>query len=216
MNTQPISIAKRRLGVFDEWLLRAIGYLDYLDYRVFRDRCTRGVAESIIKSVAEYYKDSKHRPDFRLIVKYAVLIASRECSECIDYDKLLKHSPRISSSILSKYDYLKKFYKPLDLHSYTKACIKRVVDCLVERGFMEATEREKLAVSTIELVDRLWSSKPTYAGKPLVLAGLCVYMAAEKQGLGIDLTAISSCIDRSVEDLRQLLRALRRRIQTYY
>ena len=215
MNTQSHGVAKRRLGVYDEWLLRAIGYLDYLDYRVFRDRCTRGVAESIIKSVAEHYKDSKHRPDFRLIVKYAILIASRECGECIDYDKLLRHSPRISSSILSKYVYLKKFYKPLDLHSYTKACIKRVVDCLVKRGFMEAIQREKLLLSAMELVDQLSCSKPTRSWKPFVLAGLYVYIANEKQGLGIDLQAISSCIDRSVEDLRQLLRILRRSVKAY-
>jgi hypothetical protein len=80
---------------------------------------------------------------------------------------------------------------------------------------MEAIQREKLLVSTMELVDQLSCSKPTRTGKPIVLAGLYVYIANEKQGLGIDLQAISSCIDRSVEDLRQLLRILRRSVKAY-
>jgi len=36
----------------DSWLSAALGYLDYLDLRVFRDRYTRGVAERIIREVA--------------------------------------------------------------------------------------------------------------------------------------------------------------------
>jgi hypothetical protein len=198
----------------NSWLSAALGYLDYLDLRVFRDRCTRRVAERIIREVASHYQNKRSRPDYRLVVKLAILMASRECNECIDYDKLVKHPPKISSSILSKYEYLKRIYKPLELERAVETCISWVVERLTQRGLFSIEQSSTVKDTALNLLKALVASGKVPSGNPRILAAGLAYLAFKQIGVDIPIDQVASTINKPVESFSISVRSLRKRIGT--